>query len=267
MPQTYLIWGDSAAGSLRLMNEQNEESHLIITMLDDLSIGVLHDVDTFEAEERMTLWKEIWKAQWYYDYQYDEYLEASLVRRFKASHNAILSLYTQNNPVVIWLGNNVHDRLMLAMCAAIMPPDVPLSVVDITDLADFNWHENNAIAFLPTDTLLKLVPVSLSKAKRDELRREWPNWKTSAKGWREINRDGHIMEHPVDHLDIKLLDKLSATHAQCITTVIGQVLLENPNILSSSFLFWRMELMRQNGTVSYLADNNREKSPPKVMLT
>lgn len=266
MPQTYVTWGDSAAASLRLMNDQKGESHLIITMLDDLRIGLLHDVDSSEAEERIKLWKDIWKAQWYYDYQYDEILETSLTRRLKDSQNAMLTLFTQTNPVVIWGGNNAHDRLMLAMSAARIPPNIPLFVVDITDSVGFNWHEDNAIAFCPPEILSELVPVRLSDAKRDALRRRWQTWKTSAKGWRVINPDGHIQDYPVDHFDRKLLDNLFATHAQCATRVIGQVLEEKPDILSSSFLFWRLELMRQNGTVVYLPDNKRSKSPPKIML-
>ncbi|PKH26662.1 hypothetical protein CIG19_02390 [Enterobacterales bacterium CwR94] len=256
MQQTYIVGGDSAAGILRVVNELRGEQHAILAIIDDFSIGALQDMDNSGAM-RIDLNRRLLQAQWWYDAS----TEANTIKRLEEEQKALHALRSQAHPVVIWIGENAHDRLMLALVVARLPRNIPVSVVNVSILSRLN----RSVGMCPPAQLLAVTPQLLSEQQRDELRLFWRYWKDNAQGWRETDRHGVLNDYPVEHFDENLLNRFSFTQPRPAAWAVGQLMGEYHTVVSDTFLFWRLEQMRKAGKVLYVSLAELIDSSPGII--
>lgn len=259
----YIAWGDSAVGNLKQLNKLTGQSHPIIAVLDDFRMGPLSDADQLSPTLRTDWWKAVWSAQWWYN---KEEYEAELVAYFAESQHHLLSALATPEPITIWIGNNAHDRLMLAMIASLTPEQTPLSIVDVTGHVPYHHEGQYAVAMCPPESLIPLTPRPLSDTERTELGQLWADWKSKGLGWREIDADGRIVDYPLDHLDAVLLAKTAELSPHSSSRVVGEIMGQHPGMVPDSFLFWRLELLRQAGRVVFTPRQGPAPQAPTVTL-
>lgn len=264
MITTHVVSEHSAAGALSQMLTEKGEEHSIITMLDDLRLGKLCDVNTSTHTRRIEMWKAIWKSGWYYGAEYED-VECQFLHHFNASQEAIKLLNTHNNPTVVWLGHNANDHLMLAMCASMLPTSTSLSIVHVgKTLSALTPYEYNSVGMCPQHLLHSLSSAPLSTAERAALRHDWFEWQATGTGWRELNRDGEVVEYPLTHLDMKLAASLASLGPSLVTLLIGDVMLNTAEPIPSSVLYWRLQCMAEEGGIHYMKDKLGNGSPTVI---
>ncbi|WP_175948636.1 DUF1835 domain-containing protein [Burkholderia pyrrocinia] len=265
MPTSHFIaCCDSAAGSLKQRNRLLGQSNPIVAILDDFRMGPLADADQLVALQRTAWWKTIWRAQWWFDS--DEY-ETDLLEHQAECQSCLLSVLASPEPVVVWMGNNAHDKLVLAMIASLTPPQTALSVVDITGQVSWQYEGQYAVAICPPEALLQLVPRPLTDGEHIALREQWTYWKGHGQGWRETGANGQVVEYPLDYLDGLLVAKLAELGPQSAGLLVGKIIGEYPSMVPSNFLFWRLDILRQAGQVVFTPQTGPKPQAPKVALT
>lgn len=260
MNKLMITWGDSAGGLLRRLCGPHVGDHDILVVQDDFRFGPLSDADGSGAI-RHAMWQAVWKAQWWWVTQA---VEASFSRRFLAYQKRLQALREETCPVIVWHGNNVHDRLMLGMIATLLPSTTSLSAASVTTLPDGVWQERkySAVAMYPPDRLAAVMPEKLSPEYRQELQVLWMNWKVTGQGWRELDVQDCITEFPVGHFDARLLNSFSYEEDRSSAKVIGDML--GRYFIGDAFLFWRLALLQQCGCVTLLPSG---KHSPDVRRT
>lgn len=256
----HVVSGHSAAGGLRQLLAEKGEPYSIITMLDDLSVGKLCDVNTSPRTRRVDMWKAIWKSGWYHGAQYSD-VESQFLDHFTASQDAMNQLHSNTDPTVIWVGHNANDHLMLAMCAAILPASTPLSVVHVgKPLHALTTYEYNTVGMCPQHLLRTLSSHPLSTAEREALRHDWFKWSSIGTGYRELSCDGEVVEYPLTRLDMTLAASLASLGSCKVTLLLGEVM-NTAQPIQCSVLYWRLQCMAKEGRVHYLEDEHSNRQP------
>lgn len=76
-------------------------------------------------------------------------------------------------PVVVWVGNNAHDKLMLAMLASIVAPSVDIKIVDIEARVNVGNYGYSSLSKSSPEVLLDLKPISIDLDLRKKLSAQW----------------------------------------------------------------------------------------------
>lgn len=261
----HVVSQHSAAGGLMQLLAEKGEPYSIITILDDLSVGKLCDVNTSAHTRRVDMWKAIWKSGWYHGAEYSD-VERQFLDDFTASQDAINQLHSNTHPTVIWVAHNANDHLMLAMCAAMLPSSTPLSVVYVgKPLHALTTYEYNTVGMCPDHLLRTLSSHRLSTAEREALRHDWLKWQNIGTGYRELSYDGEIVEYPLTRLDVTLAASLASLGPCQVTRLLGEVM-NTAQPIRSDILYWRLECMAEEGKIHYLKDEhgNRTLTAPPI---
>lgn len=252
---------ESAAGALKQRNTRLGLSHPILVVPDDLRTGPLEDAGQPVAPRRTAWHKTIWRAQWWFDSVRDE---AALLAHRAERLQRLLSALAAPDPVVVWMGNGAHDKLMLAMAASRAAPRTALLVADITEQVAWPHPGPCAVGACPPDALLHLVPRPLPAHERMALAAQWADWKRHGQGgWRTIDANGQMTDYPPDHLDADLLARVAAPGWPA-THVVGEILRQHPGAVPADFLYWRLDVLRQAGRVVYLPGAGPGPQAPRV---
>jgi hypothetical protein len=257
----FIVRGGSAVDVLQERNRLLGCSHPIIEVLEDFGEGPLEDADHADARQRVAWWQAQWRAQ---PWQNVDEGEAS-AHYVECQRHLLASLATPQ-PAVVWIGNMPHDRLMLAMVASLLAPRAMLSVVDITGQVSDQYNRHYAVGMCSPDALLQLRPRRVEDDERSALREQWSYWKAHGHGWRENNGSGHIVEYPVDHFDGLLCAALAQTGPRSANLLVGEVMGSYPGMVPDGFLFWRLEVLRQEGRVIFTPAGGVRPQAPLVSL-
>lgn len=258
----HLCWSESAAGNLNQRNRLLGLPQPVTAMLEDFRIGELADADTVKPCQRMAWFKRLSAAEWWREAEEYETLHQAEEYEYQRQ---LLEILQAPAPLVIWIGNNAHDSLMLAMAASVATPATPLLVADITGQVAAQHEGLYAVGMCPPEALLDIKPVALDAAERAALAAQWAYWKTREAGWRETTSDGGIVQYPLDHLDPLLLSRLSLT-PESASRVVGEVMGTHRGLVTDSFLFWRLDALRQAGLVVFTPVDGPKPQAPLVAL-
>ncbi|MCU6162280.1 DUF1835 domain-containing protein [Enterobacter bugandensis] len=220
-----------------------------MAVLDDFSFGSLSDAERVGAL-RCRLWKSIWRTQWWITPD----IEFKLSSEFCEYKNKLRQLAEENRPVVVWLGDNPYDRLMLAMICACLPDKTPLSVANVVTSPYLAGNKYTTVAMCSVALLQTVMPVKLSDRKRNFLKKLWLGWKSLGVGWRDINRYGCLVECPINYLDNDLLAELSTNTYKSAIAVFQRLM--GRYFVSETFLYWRLSILKNNGFVFFTQDRN-----------
>lgn len=219
-----------------------KEHYEIISLMDDLSFGSLSDADEMGAS-RCQLWKNIWKAQWWITPDDEVKLSSQICEQKKK----LRLLRDEVRPVVIWIGENPNDRLMLTMVAACLPLKTPLYVSNVASSPFMEAHKYSSVSMCSHRLLQSVTPRKLTLSKRSSLQKQWQDWKDLGEGWRDIDRYGCLVEYPIHYLDTVLLDELSTISFKSANDIVQKLV--KKFYVSEHFIFWRLSLLNENGNV------------------
>jgi len=262
----HICWGDSAAGALKQRNSFLGLHEPVIGIVDDFSVGELGDADNLIPSRRLAWHECLETAQWWYDESYG----AALFEYWKESQEFLLSAVSTSFPIVVWIGNNAHDKLMLAMLASITSRETSIRVIDVNVQLGFHNSGYSNVSLCAPEILIDLKPVEISNNMRDALSLEWDYWKSHAAGWRILDASGSIVEMPLNHADVMLLTHLSRTYPKPASSIIKEVIEKNPLLGCASYsfklLFWRLNILRQTGLLVFIPSTEPKPSPPLILL-
>ena len=180
---------------------------------------------------------------------------------------AILQVLKEQTPIVVWVGNTAQDRLMLAMLAHNADPKTPLFVMDITHQVKDEYLGQYAVAMCEPKELVPLVSKELGNNERAELSSLWADWRLRDRGYRDLDSNGDIVQHPETYWDHHLLAKVEQLGKESVAQVVGEVMGEHEGLYGMCFLCWRLDMLRREGKVRYFAVEGPEPQPPLVSLS
>jgi hypothetical protein len=262
-PTRFIVRGGSAVDVLQERNRLLGCSNPIIEVLEDFGEGPLEDADHAVPRQRVAWWKALWRAQPWLN---GDEGAAVLLKHYLGCRSHLLSSLAAPQPVVVWIGNMPHDRLMLAMVASLLAPRATLSVVDISGQVSAQYKGHWALGMCSPDSLLQLCPRQVEDDERSALREQWAYWKEHGRGWREIDASGHIVEYPLDHLDSLVCATATRMGPQPADLLVGEVMGSYPGMVSDGFLFWRLEVLRQEGRVIFTPAGGVRPQAPLVSM-
>ncbi|WP_114787036.1 DUF1835 domain-containing protein [Vibrio tetraodonis] len=262
MSYRYICWGDSAAGALKMRNKLASQQHEIYPFFDDLRFGPMEGLEDGE-KKRLSWWKTVWNAQWWYEQGDDDAIAESGL----TCQSTILAVLKEQTPIVVWVGNTAQDRLMLAMLAHNADPKTPLFVMDITHQVKDEYLGQYAVAMCEPKELVPLVSKELGNNERAELSSLWADWRLRDRGYRDLDSNGDIVQHPETYWDQYLLAKVEQLGKDSVAQVVGEVMGEYKGFMACEFLFWRLDMLRREGKVCYFAVEGPEPQPPLVSFS
>lgn len=249
-----VVQGGKAADLLRQVLAAEE----VLAFEEDFSHGPLADADTMDPQLRMAWWNRIWWSQpWWPDI--DQQFQLAWWQCRKRLFRAL----SERQPLCIWLGNTVHDQLMLAMLAANAHPDQPLAVLDVAGQVASSHHGVYAVAMCDAAELQPLATTArtLHTAERVQLIAMWRHWQQHAKGWRG-QVDGQLHDYPADHFDAGLLALSRQQGEQPAAPLVGMLMGQpTAELVSDSYLFWRLATLAEAGLLLF---KPQPEGPPLV---
>lgn len=237
----HICCGEAAYGCLKERNRLLGAASHIIMLLDDFRVGNLIDADSANPKLRFELLEEIWSSQWWYNEM--EYKD-SLFWHWYNHHNNLLKALSDTRPKIVWIGNNACNKLMLAMVASLTNRSAPLMMVDITGRVTEHHNDEFDISFCAPESLLELNPQVIPLSDKAVLTELWKHWKNNGKGWRQIDENGNITEHPIDFIDKIILEKLNYKEEKTSMELIGDIISQSPNYIPPHILYWRLVKIR-----------------------
>lgn len=246
--------GDDSARVLKIFKFKNE----VISLKDDLSFGSLSDADEM-GPSRCQLWKNIWKAQWWITPD----IEIKLSSEICEQRNKLQLLKNEVRPVVVWVGENPNDRLMLAMVASCLPLKTKLYVSNVSASPFMEGKKYSTVSMCSCRLLQSVTPRRVTASKRISLQKLWQDWKGYGEGWRDIDRYGRLVEYPINFLDTILLDELSTISFKNAVDIVQQLM--KHFYVSEHFLFWRLSQLNDQGYVFFPKFKDSAPSVIKLM--
>ncbi|WP_199053242.1 DUF3658 domain-containing protein [Aquitalea sp. ASV15] len=253
----HVVQGDAAAALLRQLALAGE----VLAFAEDFSHGPLADADTMDPQLRMAWWNRIWWSQpWWPDI--DQQFQLAWWQCRKRLFRAL----SERQPLCIWLGNTVHDQLMLAMLAANAHADQLLMVQELAGQVTSCHNGCYAVAMCHAAELQPLSARLLPAAERARLAATWSHWQQHAQGWRG-QMNGQLHDYPADHFDARLLALLRQEGAQPAARLVGLLmgqLMAQPiaELVGDSYLFWRLAALAESGR---LLLEPQPDGPPRVL--
>lgn len=236
----HVVQGGNAADLLRQLLADDE----VLAFEEDFSHGPLADADTIDPQLRMAWWNRLWWAHsWWPDI--DQQFQLAWWQCRKRLFRAL----SEQQPLCVWLGNTVHDQLMLAMLVANAHPDQVLTVLEVAGRVTSSHNGFYAVAMCAAAELqpLAATPRTLCGAECAQLIATWRHWQQHAHGWRGLV-DGQLHDYPADHFDARLLALLRQQGEQPAARLVGMVMGRlSTELVGDSYLFWRLATLAEAG--------------------
>ena len=243
----YLVCSSgSAADALHERNRQLDLCNSIVEVFDDLRIGSLKDADLAVPLVRLAWASRLWKTP---NGLASKSHACELVQFQIQCQQRLLTALQDKHPLVVWVGNTAHDRLMLSMVAHLAAPNKPMAMVDVTGQVLPQYMGQYSPAMCRGQDLVELIPTELTPADRRALADEWHHWKRCGHGWRACDADGRICEHSLDHFDALLLTHMERDEPKPLQAVLGSVMGQAPGLVPDVFLIWRVNQLHRRGDV------------------
>lgn len=236
----------SAAEALHERNRRLGLHNRIVEVFDDLRIGSLQDADQAMPRMRLAWAARLWRVS---DNLTRQRHACELVQFQMQCQQWLLAALKDKRPLVVWVGNNAHDQLMLAMVAHLAAPHKAMAVVDVTRQVGQQHMGQYSPGMCRAQDLLELAPTELTPPDRQALADEWRHWKHHGHGWRACDADSQICEHPLDHFDALLLAHLDRDEPKPLQAVLGSVMGQAPGLVPDVFLLWRVNQLHRRGDV------------------
>jgi hypothetical protein len=243
-----IVWNVSAAAVMAQRNRLLGREEQIVTSPDDLGVGPLRQADLPVETERSAFFAQLLAV----DSRMDAEARSAVLERFAHERSALFAALELPQPVVVWVGNNVEERLLLAMVASLIAPQTALSVVEICD-ASGQGVLQSVVTSTP-ESLLSRVARPVAGSERAALVRQWEQWKAQGQGWRRLEADGRIAEYPFDHLDDVLSAHLARSGPMQPARLAGEVMGDYPAFLGDSLLLWRLDGLLRTGRLARIDD-------------
>jgi hypothetical protein len=238
----HVVQGGTAAALLRQLLADGE----VLSFEEDFSHGPLADADTIDPQLRMAWWNRIWWSHtWWPD------IDQQFQLAWWQSRKRLFRALSEQQPLYVWLGNTVHDQLMLAMLAANAHPDQPLTVLELAGQVPSSHNGFYAVAMCSAAELQPLIarPRPLLASERAQLIAMWRHWQQHANGWRG-HIDSQLQDYPADHFDARLLALLRQQGEQPAARLVGMLMGQlRSELVGDSYLFWRLAALAEAGLV------------------
>ncbi|MBW3781444.1 DUF1835 domain-containing protein [Aeromonas veronii] len=245
----HICWGDAAYGCLKERNRLLGDSSDIFGVLDDFQVGLLVDADSLNPTLRLRLFEEVLSSQQWYE-QVRE-CKSTLIKSQLNNHKSFLKILNNTKTKIIWVGNTVCNKLMLAMISYLSMQSTKLMVVDITNKVGVHCDHIFDISFLSPNDLLNLYPTELSLREREELSKLWLYWRGNANGLRQIDKNGNIIDYSFECIDRLILDNINCKDKSLSIDIVSEIASEVSNIIPLNILYWRLKVLRTNQILAF----------------
>ncbi|WP_137009137.1 DUF3658 domain-containing protein [Aquitalea aquatilis] len=236
----HVVQGGNAAALLRQVLADAE----VLAFEEDFSHGPLADADTIDPQLRMAWWNRIWWSHtWWPD------IDQQFQLAWWQSRKRLFRALSEQQPLCVWLGNTVHDQLMLAMLAANAHPDQLLTVQELAGQVASRHNGFYAVAMCTVAELQPLLarPRTLLASERAQRIALWRHWQQHANGWRG-QIDGQLQDYPAAHFDARLLALLREQGEQPAARLLGMLMGQlTSELVGDSYLFWRLAALAEAG--------------------
>ncbi|MGK4357805.1 DUF1835 domain-containing protein [Enterobacter cloacae] len=261
----HICWGDAAAGLIKMCNTLSNKHEEVLAFVDDFRFGDLSDASQALNHLRILWFRRITRAQWWYN---EKEYELFLMEHWKQRHLNILHALSTDLPIIVWIGNSARERLMLAMLTNYVSIDTKIFIADISKQVNLMYPGMYEVSMCQPKQLLKIFPVEMDCFMRLKFSLLWEEWRNKPIGWRYIATDDRIVACDENHFDSKLLSHMSYNHPISADIIISAILTEelNNTFVSAEFLYWRLNILRNNRKVLFASGNEQYPSPPLILL-
>jgi hypothetical protein len=233
----HIVQGESAEGLVfSMLKEHNISNHNIFMILDDLSVGPLIDVDAEIPNSRIEFWENLLENQ------YDLDIKSMLI----ATNKELSYLNKSNLPIVVWVGQNASEILLLKRIAYYLRDGkVPLYKANIPlDYPNAILKGQTAIPMLNNDSAWFLYQniQKLNTNEISELANEWEMLKSQSPISIRSYINGKFNTWSEDYFDENILNMIGNDWIKA-SYVIGTVMANADFLIGDTYLKYRLGLM------------------------
>lgn len=246
----HIVFGDSAAGTLRYFfeNNQNEFKGEIINFTEEPSVGPINGIDTDAGLRKRIEWfKEMLKSVSVYGCFED------VEKMLKDTYDNIKNLDLASK-VVIWHGANADNQIALR-CLVQMMKNEELYEVNVSESyiedSDNNLYNPRSLAECAPENVEKLLPTmkKLENEKRNNLKKDWALLAASKEQLR-ILEDGIIVGAHESYYDDDILSNCTPDFTKA-ARVIGDTMGKSGQLVSDTYIDYRVRRLIEIGRLEY----------------
>jgi len=236
----HLVFGPSAKGTLKYFfnNNPSEYEGKIINICDDFSIGpVTHLEQVSGLMDRL---------EWLCDF-FQQIMPEDCAEDFEsecAECYSDLQRITPETTLIIWHGENASDQIGLRFLVSLLKEqnlyEIDMSSCSFVSLAQCSPEQI---------TLLEEHIQPVRQPKIDHLCHEWSKLKLT-KDTLRIFLNGHILNVHEDYYDSALLNNCT-DEFQNAAKVVGKTMGQSSQLVSDSFLDYRLRILIKENTLKY----------------
>lgn len=244
----HIVSGDSASGSLkRALATDNIQDNEVISLLEDLSIGPIQNLETTKGKlNRQKWWGKI--SQWITEDDFE--IECSKIDKIK-------ELSSQKN-LCFWLGKDTINKLAFAkLTFELKDTKANIYIMDYPS-NHFRFPTGDRqffnIRFLPPEQLV-LLKKHIRKALPEDLSKLILLWKQALNQesiLRVINENNevqHVVESFYDEYLLKCCSPEMQNAGKIIGCAIGEV--SKTDDIGSEYLSWRLKKLAESNRLTY----------------
>ncbi|OGX61806.1 MAG: hypothetical protein A2189_03380 [Paenibacillus sp. RIFOXYA1_FULL_44_5] len=256
--RTHVLFGLSLGGAHKMVLESHQINDHVVVMVDDLMWGPLGNVLSHHVQtERLNWWEQVLNDEDLAD-------DIPFLREKYRIFNEWANSLTDNDSILLWVGDNSTDYTGLMCLLTYLPKSIPMSVV----MASRSYYKRFG-RFKPLNvgeiSLEKIYPLLedvelISPHEREEHIRNWTKI-LKENGSLRILKNRQIQTVSEDYFDEEILihakrlsrEKLYTQSDGFVPTarLVGEVIGHQKQTNKDFLIEWRVRCLIQKGLLSY----------------
>ncbi|QZY54952.1 DUF1835 domain-containing protein [Crassaminicella profunda] len=245
----HIVFGDSAAGTLRYFFKNNETEYKgeIINFREDYSIGPIYEMDTeIGLKKRIRWFEKMFKQVCIEDYFED--IEKEFIDTYESIKNI-----DQDAKIIIWHGENTSDQVGIRYLATALK-NKELYEVNISDsyIKDYNDNLYKMRAFgecSPEEiNHLILTMKKLEKEKWNDFISDWEHLRKSKENLRILKDE--IIGVDESYYDQEILSNCTFNFKKA-ARIIGATMGKSDQLVGDTFIDYRVRKLIESGKIEY----------------
>jgi hypothetical protein len=258
----HIIFGEAAAGSLKVALKQRRKSDKVIAFADYFAIGPITQLETDTGVVQRTNWlkehthEDVW----------DPFFETVFEKRFRQSVQEIKDI-PMNVSIIIWCGDNAHEQTGLRFVMALLKESTNnITVINTTrsynryckspDIYYASLHTGEVPPEKLNVILKKYKDEPLLNHEKDNFISEWNQLSSSHEVLR-IWQGDQISSVASTYYDEFIIDKAKKLHSRQkddyvkSVRLIGEVIGHLNEYIGDQFIKYRLRSLIEQGVFEY----------------
>jgi len=241
---THIVFGDSAAGSIKYCFKLNNIKENIIRLSDDYSVGPLYDLNSKEEKDKRVKWiLNMLNNNNIEDITYDR------LKRIIEVDKAVKEI-GNDSKIIIWYGKNTSDQIALRLICSILNSNNVYGI----NVSKYYYKEDipyRCLGECSIEDIKEMISneIKIREIQIEEYKNDWINLCRNDSLLR-IYEDGVIKSVNENYYDLSILKNCSKEFIKA-GRVVGATMGKSFQLVGDTYIEYRLRKLIEEKKVEY----------------